>query len=285
MNSVSARIGIVNQAPARLEYGIATKDAEMNARIVTETAGRILRIAIDRPEAKNALSVAMYSDLAAALARAAADPAVRVVLLHGHAQVFTSGNDIADFMDAETAFTEDRPVLQFLRAISTAEKPIVAAVNGPAIGIGTTMLLHCDFVYAGEGARFQLPFVNLALLPEAASTLLLPAAVGYLRAAELMLLGEPFSSAKAREYGIVTQVVPDPETLDVARVVAAKLAAKPPAPVRLTKMLMKQSMAEGVSTRMREETRHFAERRTSPEAAEAFRAFFEKRAPDFSQFD
>jgi enoyl-CoA hydratase/carnithine racemase len=260
-------------------------DTKMSARIVTEFADRILRIAIDRPEAKNALSVAMYEDLADAFARAAADPAVRVVLLHGHPHVFTSGNDIADFMDASSAFTEDRPVLQFLRAISAAEKPIVAAVNGPAIGIGTTMLLHCDFVYAGEGARFQLPFVNLALLPEAASTLLLPSAVGYLRAAELMLLGEPFSSAKAREYGIVTQVVADAETLDVARGAAAKLAAKPPASVRLTKMLMKQSMIEAVSARMREETRYFAERRASPEAAEAFRAFFEKRAPNFSQFD
>jgi enoyl-CoA hydratase/carnithine racemase len=260
-------------------------DTKMSARIVTEIADRILSVAIDRPEAKNALSVAMYQDLADALARAASDPAVRVVLLHGHPQVFTSGNDIADFMDASSAFTEDRPVMRFLRAISTAEKPIVAAVNGPAIGIGTTMLLHCDFVYAGEGARFQLPFVNLALVPEAASTLLLPSAVGYLRAAELMLLGEPFSSAKAREYGIVTEVVADGETLDVARGVAAKLAAKPPASVRLTKMLMKQSTIEPVSARMRDETRHFAERRGSPEAAEAFRAFFEKRTPDFSQFD
>ena len=257
----------------------------MSTQILTEVADRILRIAIDRPETKNALSVAMYSELAAALARAAADPAVRVVLLHGHPQVFTSGNDLADFMDASTAFAEDRPVLNFLRAISTAEKPIVAAVTGPAIGIGTTMLLHCDFVYAGEGARFQLPFVNLALVPEAASTLLLPAAIGYLRAAQLVLLGEPFSAAKAREYGIVTEVVADSGALDVARAAAMKLAAKPPAALRLAKMLMKQSMVEAVAKQMREETRYFAQQRTSAEAVEAFRAFFEKRPPDFSRFD
>jgi enoyl-CoA hydratase/carnithine racemase len=182
-------------------------DTKMSARIVTELADRILRVAIDRPEAKNALSVAMYRDLADALARAASDPAVRVVLLHGHPQVFTSGKRQSRTSWTLRAHSRRTARHEIPPRDHTAEKPIVAAVNGPAIGIGTTMLLHCDFVYAGEGARFQLPFVNLALVPEAASTLLLPSAVGYLRAAELMLLGEPFSSAKAREYGIVTEVV------------------------------------------------------------------------------
>jgi enoyl-CoA hydratase/carnithine racemase len=227
----------------------------------------------------------MYSALVAALERAAADPAIRVVLLHGHPQVFTSGNDLADFMDPSAAFDEDRPVLQFLRAISTAPKPIVAAVTGPAIGIGTTLLLHCDLVYAAESARFQLPFVNLALVPEAASSHLLPMTIGYQRAAELLLLGEPFSAAKAREYGIVTEVVDEAQTLDTARAAAIKLAAKPPAAMRLTKMLLKQSAAQTVATRLGEEARHFARQRQSPEAAEAFRAFFEKRPPDFSRFD
>jgi len=257
----------------------------MTTQIVTEVADRILRIAINRPERKNALSVDMYRALVAALESAAADPAIRVVLLYGHPQVFTSGNDLADFMDPSVAFDEDRPVLQFLRAISTAPKPIVAAVTGPAIGIGTTMLLHCDLVYAGETARFQLPFVNLALVPEAASSHLLPLTIGYQRAAELLLLGEPFSAAKAREYGIVTEVVGDAQTLETAAAAATKLAAKPPAAVRLTKMLLKQSAADVVSKRLSEEARHFAVQRQSPEAAEAFRAFFEKRAPDFSRFD
>jgi enoyl-CoA hydratase/carnithine racemase len=257
----------------------------MSTQIVTDVIDRILRIRIDRPERKNALSVAMYADLVAALRHAADDPAVRVVLLHGHPQVFTSGNDIADFMDAATPFDEDRPVFQFLRAISTAPKPIVAAVTGPAIGIGTTLLLHCDLVYAGESARFQLPFVNLALVPEAASTHLLPVAIGYHRAAELMLLGESFTAAKAREYGIVTEVVSDAQALEAAHAAAAKLAARPPAALRLTKMLLKQSGAEAVSRRLSEEGRHFAAQRQSPEAAEAFRAFFEKRPPDFSKFD
>jgi len=257
----------------------------METLIVTDITDHILRIEINRPEKKNAITVEMYTEMAAALARAAEDPAVRVVLLHGQPQIFTSGNDLADFMDAATGFGEDRPVFDFLRAISTTAKPIVAAVTGPAIGIGTTMLLHCDLVYAGESARFQLPFVNLAVVPEAASSLLLPAAIGYPRAAELLLLGDAFPAAKAREYGIVTDVVADAEALNVARVAAQKLAAKPPAALRLAKMLMKQSMVQAVAKQMSEEAEHFANQRRSPEAAEAFRSFFEKRTPDFSKFD
>src|SRR5262249_32285961 len=141
----------------------------------------------------------------------------------------------------------DRPALRFLRAISAAPQPVVAAVNGPAIGVGTTMLLHCDLVYAGQTARFQLPFVNLGLVPEAGSTLLLPASVGYQRAAGLMLLGEPFSAAVAHQYGIVTEVTADADTLAVATSAARKLAAKPPDAARLTKMLMKRPVAEAVA--------------------------------------
>ena len=257
----------------------------MGTLIVTDITDHVLRIEIDRPDKKNALTVDMYAEMAAALRQAASDTAVRVVLLHGQPQIFTSGNDIADFMDASTGLGEDRPVFDFLRAISTSSKPIVAAVNGSAIGIGTTLLLHCDFVYAGESARFQLPFVNLALVPEAASTLLLPAIIGYRRAAELLLFGDAFSAAKAREYGLVTDVVADGDVLNVAHAAARKLAAKPPAALRLTKMLLKQATADAVAKQMSEELRHFANQRGSPEAAEAFRAFFEKRAPDFSKFD
>jgi enoyl-CoA hydratase/carnithine racemase len=240
--------------------------------ILTDVADGILRIQIDRPAKKNALTVAMYADLTAALERAAGDPGVRAVLIHGHPQVFTSGNDLADFMTAPPT-GEDAPVLRFLRAISSAETPIVAAVNGPAVGIGTTMLLHCDLVYAGETARFQLPFVNLGLVPEAGSTLLLPASAGHRRAAELLLLGEPFSAVQAQQYGIVTEVVADGETVAAAMQAAIKLAAKPPAALRLTKQLMKQPAAETVAKQIQEEARHFETQLRSPEAAEAFKAF------------
>ena len=257
----------------------------MDSSIVTQVADRVLRIEIRRPERKNALTVAMYAAMADALRGANADAGVRAVLLHGQPGIFTSGNDIADFMSAATDFAEDRPVFQFLQAIATSQKPIVAAVTGPAIGIGTTMLLHCDLVYAGASARFQLPFVNLALVPEAASTLLLPAAIGYPRAAELLLLGEPFAAAKAREYGVITDVVADDEVMNVARTAALALAGKPPAALRLTRMLMRQALAQPIAEQMREEARHFAAQRGSAEAAEAFHAFFEKRKPDFSRFD
>lgn len=245
--------------------------AAVSSLILTGVADGILRIQINRPEKKNALTVAMYAELAAALDRAAADPAVRVVLIHGHRQVFSSGNDLADFMNQRPA-GEDAPVLRFLRAISGAAKPIVAAVNGPAVGIGATMLLHCDLVYAGEAARFHLPFVNLGLVPEAGSTLLLPAAAGYRRAAELLLLGEPFSAVQAQQDGIVTHVVADSETVDAATQAARRLAGKPPAAVRLTKQLMKQPTAEAVAKQIQDEAQQFETQLRSPEAAEAFKA-------------
>ena len=195
----------------------------MSNLILTDIADGILRIQINRPDKKNALTAAMYGEMAAALDRGAREPAVRVVLIHGGPQAFTSGNDLADFMNPAPA-GDDRPVLSFLRAISSAPQPIVAAVDGPAVGVGTTMLLHCELVYAGESARFQLPFVNLGLVPEAGSSLLLPANLGYQRAAELLLLGEPFSAATAHQYGIVTKVLADGETVAAATQAAKKLA-------------------------------------------------------------
>jgi enoyl-CoA hydratase/carnithine racemase len=226
----------------------------------------------------------MYAEMAAALDRAASEPAVRVVLIHGHPQVFSSGNDLADFQNPAPA-GEDQPVLRFLRAISRAPRPVVAAVNGPAVGIGTTLLLHCDLVYAGESARFQLPFVNLGLVPEAGSSLLIPAGIGHQRAAELLLLGEPFTAAKAQEYGIVTRIVADGVTLDAARAAARQLAARPPEAVRLTKMLMKKPTAEALERQMLEEAAVFERQLRSPEAAEAFTAFSERRPPDYSRFN
>ena len=252
--------------------------------ILTETKDGILRIEIDRPDKKNALTAAMYQAMADAIKAAEADAKVRVVLIHGKADLFTAGNDLQDFLDNRPR-DDDRPAFQFLRNISRAQKPIIAAVGGAAVGIGTTMLLHCDLVYAAPNARLQLPFVNLGLVPEAASSLLLPALVGYQRAAELLLLGEPFTAQKGKEIGLVTEVVPEDQLFDIAMAQAKKLAGKPAASLRLTKQLMKQGQAAAVAQRIKLESDHFGERLASPEAKEAFSAFLEKRKPDFSRFN
>jgi enoyl-CoA hydratase/carnithine racemase len=252
--------------------------------ILTENKDGILRIEINRPDKKNALSSAMYQAMADAIRIAESDAKVRVVLIHGKPDLFTAGNDLQDFLDNPPR-DENRPVFQFLYSISQAQKPIVAAVAGAAVGIGTTMLLHCDLVYAAPNARLQLPFVNLGLVPEAASSLLLPALVGYQRAAELLLLGEPFTAQRAKEIGLVTEVVPEEQLFDTAMSQAKKLASKPAASVRLTKRLMKQGQMTAVAQQIKLESDHFGERLASPEAKEAFSAFLEKRKPDFSQFD
>jgi enoyl-CoA hydratase/carnithine racemase len=250
--------------------------------ILAERDGAILRIGIQRPEKKNALTAAMYLALADALKAADADSAVRVIVLHGGDEAFTAGNDINDFL-ANPPRDNDSGVARFLRAIADARKPLVAAVAGPAVGIGTTMLLHCDFVYAADNAKFTLPFVSLGLCPEGASSYLLPIIAGYQRAAKLLLLGEPFDASTARELGLVTEVVAPGELMNAASSAARKLAALPPSSVRITKALMKRGLRAGIEDHMAEEVRHFAERLESPEAKEAFRAFLEKRRPDFSK--
>jgi enoyl-CoA hydratase/carnithine racemase len=252
--------------------------------ILTTLEGPILRLQINRPEKRNALTLGMYEQMTSALQEADRDPTVRVVLIHGQPDSFSSGNDLQDFVRSPPA-SDESPVGRFITAISSARKPIVAAVAGPAVGIGTTMLLHCDFVYAAENTRFQLPFVNLALLPEAGSSLLLPMQIGYLRAAELLMLGEPFAAAKALQYGLVTEVAADgAAALKAAQAAAAKLSAKPPSALHLIKMLLKRPHAEQLAAQVGDETRHFVEQLRSPEAAEALRAFSEKRAPDFAKF-
>lgn len=243
----------------------------------------IRHIQMNRPEKKNALTLAMYRTMADALLGADEDPAIRVIVLTGTADCFTSGNDLADFISVSQAAGE-KPHNPFLPAISRAKKPIIAAVGGVAIGIGTTMLLHCDLVYAGSGARFQLPFVNLGLCPELASSFLLPRLAGHRRAAELLLLGEPFGAQQARDLGLVNAVCPDEALLDTAFGKARQLAAQPPASVRLTKMLMKRPLEEAVSRAIDQEVGFFSELLKSPAAAEAFQAFIEKRKPDFSRF-
>jgi enoyl-CoA hydratase/carnithine racemase len=255
----------------------------MSDPILTALEDGVLRVTINRPEKKNALTVAMYASLADALRRAEAEPEIRVLLLHGAGDAFTAGNDLSDFVQNPPT-DESSAVFQFLDAISTAAKPVVAAVHGPAVGIGTTLLLHCDLVYATREARLQMPFVTLGLCPEAASSYLLPLFMGPVRAAELLLLGDPFSGEKARNWGLVNEVVSEDRLLDVAMEKARALAARPPASVRLTKAFLRRAHADAVHSTLRDEAEAFLERLQSPEAAEAFTAFFEKRAPDFSTF-
>jgi enoyl-CoA hydratase/carnithine racemase len=254
------------------------------SHVLVETRDRVCRIELARPEKKNALTLAMYAALGDAFIAAEADAGVRAILIHGRPDCFCSGNDLKDFLE-RPQHADDLPAARFLRAISTAKKPIVALVGGPAVGIGTTLLLHCDLVYATPGARFHLPFVPLGLVPEAGSSFLLPMLAGYQRAAELLLLGRPFDADKALAAGIVTEIIPESELLEYGRDAALGLAALPPAAVRLTKELMKRPQREAVAAQLGEELRLFGERLASPEAREAMNAFFEKRKPDFSRFD
>lgn len=252
-------------------------------RVIVETKDRVLRIEMARPERKNALTFDMYDAMSAALAQAESDSSVRAVLIHGARDCFTAGNDLKDFLE-RPPHAEDSPAFRFIKLLPAFPKPMVAAVNGPAVGIGTTMLLHCDLVYAAPGARFQLPFVPLGVVPEAGSSFLLPLIAGWQRAAELLLLGQPFGAEKALAAGFVTEIVPEAELFERARAAAEAIAALPPAAVRAAKALMKKPLREGIAAAMQEEGRIFRERLRSPEAREAMTAFFEKRKPDFSKF-
>ncbi len=256
----------------------------MSDQILTTLEDRILRITINRPEKKNALTVAMYGALTEALRRGESDPAVRALVISGGPAIFSAGNDIADFMQWPPT-DDDSPVFQFLRTLVGAQKPLVAGVEGVAVGIGVTLLLHCDLVYAGRSARFHLPFVNLGLVPEAGSSLLLPMSLGHRRAAALLMLGNPFDATTAQEAGIVNSIVADGESLAAGLDAARQLAAKPPAALRQTKLLMKQHTAALLNDAIRAEALAFRARLTSPEADEAFAAFLERRKPDFSKFD
>jgi enoyl-CoA hydratase/carnithine racemase len=250
--------------------------------ILTHVEDGVMTITLNRLERKNSITSAMYGAMADAIAQAASDPAIRVALLQGHETVFSAGNDIGDFLNQPPA-GQDAPVFRFLRGIAGFPKPLVAAVCGPAVGIGTTMLFHCDLVYAGDNAAFSMPFVNLGLCPEAGSSLLVPRMLGYHRAAEALLLGEPFMAEAALEVGLVNRVVPPTEANGVARSVARKLAAKPPSSLAETKRLMKKELAQQVLEQMAEEGASFARMLGEPAAKEAFGAFMEKRKPDFSK--
>ncbi|CAJ0777771.1 2,3-dehydroadipyl-CoA hydratase [Ralstonia psammae] len=252
--------------------------------IRTETADGVLTLTFDRLDRKNAITAAMYQTLADALVAAETDPAIRVIVLAGHESVFTAGNDLEDFMKNPPK-DESAPVHQFLKAISTATKPLIASVSGAAVGVGTTMLLHCDLVYASETAKLSMPFAQLGLCPEAASSLLLPQLAGYHRAADKLLFGEPFDANEARELGLVNRVLPAGELDAFVRTQARKLTLLPPASLRATKRLMKEGATPQIAERMSVEGKQFGEMLRAPEAREAFTAFFEKRRPDFSRFN
>lgn len=238
-----------------------------------------VEIVLNRPAKKNALTRAMYTVMAKALEEAEADASVRAVLLAAEGSAFCAGNDLGDFA-ANLGSDEQPPVLRFLHALTSATVPVLAAVHGPAVGIGATMLLHCDYVVATEDAMLQFPFVNRALVPEAGSSLLLPRVVGYLRAAEIMLTGDPVSAARALDLGLVTAVVPAGDEREAAASLAARLRSQPPAALRLTKTLLRDD-TPGLTQRIAVELDHFAQRLQSPEFAEAVAAFLQKRPPDF----
>src|SRR6266576_45116 len=250
--------------------------------IITERSGHILRIQLNRPEKKNAMTLAMYITLADLLNDAAKDDQIRVVLWHGAGDSFSAGNDMQDFLKNPPGAGES-PQARLIEALINFDKPIVAAVQGAAIGGGTTMVTHCDFVFAGASAKFQMPFVNLALVPEFGSSYSVPAQIGYLRAAELILLGSRFDAKRAAELGLVTRVVPDQELLATATDTARELAEKPPAALQACKRLMRSSTREQLERAVKLENQEFSTRVRSAEAKEAFSAFLEKRRPNFTK--
>jgi enoyl-CoA hydratase/carnithine racemase len=272
----------LNAGEARFSNAVvAMARAEMH--ILTRKLDGVLAIEFNRPKRKNAFTADMYSSMADAISEGESDSAVRAILFHGKPDVFTAGNDVEDFVKYPPT-AEHSPVYRFVDALSGAKKPVLAAVSGPAVGLGTTMLLHCDLVYAGDNARFSLPFTSLGLVPEAGSSYLLPLIAGYQRAAELLLLGETFGPEKAKECGFVTHVLPVAEVLPAAQKAAARLAALPGKSVRTTKALLKRAYVKALDEHRKVEGSHFRAMLTEPAAQEAFAAFAEKRKPDFSRF-
>src|SRR6266487_4492824 len=250
--------------------------------IITERSGSIMRIQLNRPEKKNAMTSSMYVHLADLLNEAAKDEQTRVVLWHGAGDSFSAGNDVADFLKNPPGPGES-PQARLIAALINFDKPLVAAVQGAAIGGGTTMLTHCDFVFAGESAKFQMPFINLALVPEFGSSYAIPARTGYLRAAELIQLGLPFDAVRAAELGLVTRVVPDEKLLATATETAKKLAEKPAVALQACKRLMKATFRDQLEQAAKRENEEFSARVRSADAKEAFTAFLEKRPPDFTR--
>jgi enoyl-CoA hydratase/carnithine racemase len=252
--------------------------------VEVERRGSLLCIALNRPEKKNALTAEMYDALSHAVDEAESDPAIRVILLHGKGDAFTAGNDLEDFMRRPWKGQSVPPAVRFIRAVASARKPIVAAVQGLAVGVGTTILLHCDLVYAAEDTKFLMPFINLGIVPEAASTVLLPLLVGRQRASELFLLGTPLTAHRACELGLVNAVLAPEALLATATAAAQQLSEKPAGAVLACKALIKRAYQAEVERALSEEVAIISERLESAETAEALSAFLEKRKPDFSRF-
>jgi enoyl-CoA hydratase/carnithine racemase len=254
------------------------------SHIQTEAVGAVLRIAMNRPEKKNALTAEMYTELAEAVEQAEGNPAVRVLLLLGQGDSFTAGNDLEDFLRKPWSGEGTPPAVRFMYAVAGTSKPVVAAVQGAAVGIGTTILLHCDLVYAADNAKLMMPFVNLGIVPEAGSTVLLPALIGRHLAAELLMLGSPLTAQRAYELGFVNAVVSLDQLLETAMEAAQTLAEKPAAALRATKRLLNKPLQADLARAMREEVELVREHLHSPETKEALTAFLQKRKPDFSRF-
>ena len=242
----------------------------------------VMTLTFNRLDKKNSITAAMYASLAQAVELAQTNDQVRVVLIQGHETIFSAGNDIADFLNQPPS-GHDAPVFRFLRAIAGFSKPLLAAVAGPAVGIGTTLLFHCDLVYAGDNAAFSMPFVNLGLCPEAASSILVPQMMGYHRAAEALLMGEPFMAEAAQEVGLVNRVVPPTELNSYAQAQARKRATKPLSSLVETQRLMKMGQSAQVLAQIEAEAASFGRMLQAPAAREAFGAFMDKRRPDFSK--
>ena len=251
--------------------------------VLISKANGILTITFNRPDKKNAITVAMYQTIADALKDAECDAGVRAILFTGKSEIFTAGNDLDDFLKNPPQSTKS-PVYQFIQDLSHATKPVIAAVSGLAVGIGTTLLLHCDLVYAADNAKFSMPFAKLGLCPEFASSLLLPQIAGYQRAAEKLMLGEAFSAQEACAMGFVNKVLPPAEVLAFAQAQAAKLVTLPTSSLQATKRLMKGKQIAAIEAKIEEESKLFSEMLLSMDAKEAFTAFFEKRKPDFTKF-
>ena len=249
--------------------------------ILVHEQGGVCTLTLNRPDKKNSLTSSMYAELANLFTQAQENPSVRVLVIQGSETVFCAGNDISDFIENPPS-TLQSPVFKFLQALVQFPKPLIAAVCGPAVGIGTTLLFHCDLVYAGDNAVFSMPFVNLGISPEAASSILAPQVMGYQRAAQALLFGEPFMAEAALEAGLVKQIIPPTELTDFVHRQALKLAAKPLKSVLETKILLKGHLIPEMQKRVKEEGEIFSKMLTEPAALEAMKAFKEKRKPDFT---
>ena len=251
------------------------------ADILMHTESGVCTLTLSRADKKNSLTNSMYIKLELALRSAQQNPEIRVLVIQGNESVFCAGNDINDFTE-NPPNNLDAPVFKFLETLIAFPKPLIAGVCGPAVGIGTTLLFHCDLVYAGDNAVFSMPFVNLGVCPEAASSLTVPSVMGYQRAAQALLLGEPFMAEAALEVGLVNQIVPPTELNAFVQRQAAKIASKPIRSVIETKRLLRGHQLSALQERMREEAKLFTQMLQEPAAKEALNAFAEKRKPNFA---